>query len=204
MNIIVFGATGKTGSIVVTMLLEKNHTVTAYVRNSVKVGIVHQNLRIVEGSIEDEKKLIEVITGQDAVISCLGSENRKQTTLLGNFGNILSRSMTQAKVKRIVYMASAGIHQEIKGIPGLIVNAFIGNVLKDHAQAVSYFMKPSFDYTILRPMQLNDGSLTGKYKTALKGIPGSKAISRNNVAHFIVDVVENHRHSNESIGMSGE
>ena len=204
MNILVFGATGKTGSIVVKMLLKKNHKVTAYVRNPAKITLAHSHLTIIEGSIENEKKLVETLSGKDMVITCLGSANRKESNLLANFGQVLSESMKKADVNRIIYMASAGIHQEIKGIAGFIVNRFIGHVLKDHAAAVACFMKPGFDYTILRPMQLTDGDLTARYKTSTQGIPGNKPISRNNVAHFIVDVVEKGHSLNASIGMSGE
>ena len=46
MNIIVFGASGKTGKLVVEQALTLQHKVTAFVRNPTKLQINHTNLPV--------------------------------------------------------------------------------------------------------------------------------------------------------------
>lgn len=203
MKVIVFGATGQTGKFVVQQLLDKQHTVTAYVRNVSKLSITNPNLKVVENSMSNISALTEAIKNQDAVVSCLGSGSLKKTNTLETFGKQISTAMKKANVKKIVYMATAGIHKEIKGIAGIIVNIIIlGNVINDHANAVHYFTNDEFLYTIVRPVQLNNGPLTGKYFTSTSGLPGRKAISRSNVAHFIVNAIETNNYLQKSVGLS--
>jgi putative NADH-flavin reductase len=203
MKIFVFGATGKTGQLVTHLLLEQQHHVTAYVRNPNKLTQSHVNLKVVEGSMEDSKKITEAMMGHDAVISCLGSASLKVSSGLHDFGKQISHSMTACSIRRIAYMASAGVENEVKGLPGLIVRLVLKNVLKDHAAAIACFMTPDFDYTILRPMGLTDGPLTKNFLISQKGIPGYKSISRYDVAYCIVDAITQHNYMNESIGLCG-
>lgn len=203
MNILVFGATGKTGVHVVNQLLEKQHTVTAYVRSASKITQKNPNLKVIENSMDNSSALAEAMKGQDAVVTCLGSGTLKKSNTLATFGKQIHDAMNSAGVTRIVYMASSGIHQEIKGIAGFIVTMILGNVLTDHANAVKYFMHDAYTYTIARPVQINDGPLTGTYLTSNEGVPGSKPIARANVAHFIVDALETGNYNNKSVGLSG-
>jgi putative NADH-flavin reductase len=203
MKIIVFGATGKTGVHIVNQLLNKHHTVTVYVRNAGKMLLNNPNLKVIENSMDNISALAEAIKGQDAVVSCLGSGSLKKSTTLETFGKQIHNAMKTAGVTKIIYMATAGIHKEIKGIAGIIVNMILGNVINDHGNAVRYFMNDAFTYTIVRPVQLIDAPLTGKYLTSDGGVPGRKAISRANFAHFIVDVVETDKYNNQSVGLSG-
>lgn len=46
MNIIIFGATGRTGCELISQALKQGHSVTAIVRNPTKIDIVHGNLQI--------------------------------------------------------------------------------------------------------------------------------------------------------------
>lgn len=204
MKILVFGATGKTGILVTQLLLENNHTVSAYVRNPNKLNLRLPNLQIIEGSIEDTKKMTETMMGHDAVISCIGSPSLRTAPGQHDFGKHISSAMKACSIKRIIYMASAGVHREIKGIPGIIAQLVLKNVLIDHTAAIAYFMTKDFDYTILRPMQLTNGPLTQRYKVSYHGVPGYKWISRFDVAYCIVDTVQHNKYINESIGLSGK
>ena len=100
MKIVVFGATGTTGSAVVERALELGYTVTAFVRSPEKVTIQHPNLTIFQGDVLDAVSVEKAVQGQDAVISSLGAglngTIRSQGTL-----NII-RAMEKHNVRRVV------------------------------------------------------------------------------------------------------
>ena len=56
-NIIVFGASGKTGILIVYQALNQGHQVTAFARQPSKVTIEHKNLRIIRGDVLDYDKV---------------------------------------------------------------------------------------------------------------------------------------------------
>lgn len=203
MKIVVFGATGGTGKIVVEQLLEQGHYVTAYVRNPDKVHTHSDRLMVVHGDIYDEQHVAHIIKGNDAVISCLGSNTLKQSNQLTRMATHIVNGMRMSDVWRFAYMATAGIDNEIGGIMGLLSKIVIGNVINDHKDAVAIIKASEVTYTIARPVQLKDERLTKDYNTALKGLPKSKkAISRANVANFLVEAITNETFMNQSVGLT--
>ena len=72
MKIVVFGATGKTGSLLIEQALAKGHQVTAYVRNPQSIKIENPNLKIVVGNLSETLKLKDALVGAEACFSTLG------------------------------------------------------------------------------------------------------------------------------------
>ncbi|NIZ89658.1 NAD(P)-dependent oxidoreductase [Kineococcus rubinsiae] len=79
MRVTVFGATGAIGSLIVTELLARGHTVTAYARNPAKVSAAWlQKVELVIGEMDDAAAIDSAVSNADAVISALGpSMDRK-------------------------------------------------------------------------------------------------------------------------------
>ena len=80
MKILLFGATGPTGKIILDNLLTDNHQVTCYVRNPDKISTKHKSLTVTSGSINDQVKIEQSLKDKDLVISALG----KKPTLTDN------------------------------------------------------------------------------------------------------------------------
>ena len=72
MKVLVFGATGGTGSRIVQQALQQGHVVTAFARDPGKVHLAHDNLRVVRGDILQPDSVATAVAGQDAVMSALG------------------------------------------------------------------------------------------------------------------------------------
>jgi putative NADH-flavin reductase len=53
MNVLIFGASGRTGRELVQQALAQGHRVTAFVRDSTKLGIEHARLAIRQGDVTD-------------------------------------------------------------------------------------------------------------------------------------------------------
>ncbi len=64
-------------------------------------------------------------------------------------------------------------------------------------------MSSDLEYTLARPLSLTEGELTKHYRITSKGVPkGGKEISRQDLAHFLLNVTENNDHINETIGLA--
>src|ERR1700738_2217365 len=72
MNLLILGATGRTGRLVVEQALAAGHTVTALVRSPEKLTIRNSNLRVVAGRATDPEDVARALANADAVLSTLG------------------------------------------------------------------------------------------------------------------------------------
>jgi len=72
MNLVVLGATGRIGRLVVEQALAAGHTVTALVRSPEKLAVRDPNLHVVTGQATDPTALARVLDRADALISTLG------------------------------------------------------------------------------------------------------------------------------------
>jgi NAD(P)-dependent dehydrogenase (short-subunit alcohol dehydrogenase family) len=81
MQVLVLGATGGVGRLVVEEALTRGHDVTVLVRNREKLGPLPTRVRAVQGDALDASAVSRASAGQDAVVYVLGSGNVRQTTL---------------------------------------------------------------------------------------------------------------------------
>jgi len=203
MKVMVLGATGATGKILISMLLEKGYQATAYVRNPSKIQVQHSQLDVIEGEIFNTDAMALSLKGHDAVVSCLGSNTTKKSDQLTRMAQSITQAMKSSGVHRAIYMATAGIEGEFKGPMKWLLNAMIGNVIADHKEAAKYYRQAGLKTTILRPMQLSDKDHTGVYVTADTGLPKArKAVSRANVADMIMTCLEDDNTIGRSIGLA--
>ncbi|WP_027955842.1 NAD(P)-dependent oxidoreductase [Halobacillus kuroshimensis] len=202
MKIVVFGSTGGTGKAFVEQALESGHDVTAFLRNPHKLGINHERLNRVQGDARNEEDVCQAVLGQEAIVSCLGSESLKdRSTLTIMTENILTAS-AQHNIKRLLYVASAGLYNEIPGLTGWMSRMILKNVLHDHRRAVNAIIAADMDYTIARPMRLLDGPVTGNYRTSETVPQDGRSISRGDVAHFLLHALEEDTYVKETTGLA--
>ena len=203
MKLIVFGATGGTGKEVVKQALAEGHEVTAFVRSPSKLIDANPLLTIVQGDALNAKEVERALIGHEAVISCLGSDGLKETTVLTDMTKNILTGMNTHHIERIAYVASAGIHKEIPGLQGKIAQFILRNVLKDHRNAVEEIKKHHVCYTIARPMQLTTQPLSKTYRQDADSIPvKGRKIGRADVAHFLLQSVVQGKHMDESVGLA--
>lgn len=204
MKIIVFGATGGVGQFVVKQGLETGFEITAFVRTPAKLAISHENLTVIQGDAFNQAEVTAAIAGHDAVVSCLGSSRgMKKSTELQEMTKNIVVGMQEQNVERIVYIASAGVHNELTGISGKLIKALLKNTLSDHRAAVEYIKSYKLNYTIVRPMSLTNHDFTGKYREATTNVPSkSSSIPRADVAHFILKALADSNYVNTSIAVA--
>jgi len=137
MNIVVVGATGATGKIVVQELINHNHIVKAVIRveSSLPSGIFpHSNVTIITGSILEfsDIDMSELIKDCDAIISCLGHN----LTFKGMFGHP-RRLVTQTIEKLYNSIKNERPNKKIK----LVLMNSSGNSNRDLDEKISLAQK---------------------------------------------------------------
>jgi uncharacterized protein YbjT (DUF2867 family) len=204
-KLIVFGASGLTGQLFVKQALQANHHVTAFVRNPARIPLKHERLTVVTGDALNRESVERAIIGHHAVVSCLGVSSLEPTSALSEMTANIVAGMTKYYVNRIVYTASAGIYGEIPGIFGWVAQRFLKNVLADHRQAVEHIQQSKLIWTIARPMGLTNEMPSGRYRTALTGVPPrGKRIARADVARFLLHALTDHEWEMKSVGLASK
>lgn len=82
MQVTIFGANGKIGTLVVTELLARKNSVKAFVHNHATLP-ENVNLTVVKGDIHSATDVSQALQGSQAVISALGSWGTPQKDILG-------------------------------------------------------------------------------------------------------------------------
>lgn len=161
MRILVMGASGRLGSLVVREALEQGHAVTAAARTPQALELAHPALDRAPVDVRDRSAVLALVPGHDAVISTLGYRRHGEApdVLLTGMRNLI-RAMEAAGVRRLVALASAGILQlddtrlrsERAGYP----EAFRPGA-EMHRQAWEALRASALDWTLVCPPELAAG-----------------------------------------------
>ncbi len=195
MKIAVFGASGKTGILIVYQALNQGHMVTAFARYPANVTIRHNNLRVIQGDVLEPEKVGLAVVGQDAVLCALGYDKNKPNIMLSEgTGNIL-KAMEATGVKRFICMSSAGILGNDGGFwfGKIIMPLFLKHVFEDKKRQAKVIEQSSAEWVIVRPTGLTDAPKTNTYKVT-PGIPTSRSIPRADVADFMLKLLNDKKY----------
>jgi putative NADH-flavin reductase len=196
LKILVFGATGPTGQQVVTQAFSQGHIVTAFARKPESLPINDKRLRLVVGdTTQDRSAILDAIRGQDLVVSALGRRKTlKSDNLMTRSMRLIVPAMEQFGVRRFILMSAFGVgesHSDAPLIPRIMYRFLLSDIFADKKNAEDRVRQSTLDWTIVYPVLLTNGPLTGNYRVgerlALSGIP---KISRADVAHFMLAEAE--------------
>jgi putative NADH-flavin reductase len=194
MKIIVFGATGGTGKLMVTQALAKGHSVTAFVRHP--EGLPQDpHLRIVQGDVFDSATVVDAVRGNRAVLSALGARSLKRTNLLSRAVPVILEGMRQEYVTRLIVLGAAGVQRDYGKYQNALTKIGLWVAKKtmlkhpfiDQAAQERLLAASDVDYTIVRAPRLSDGPFTGTYRVLPDALPpGALRVSRADVADFML------------------
>ena len=136
MKVLVFGATGKTGALVVERALERGHEVTVLVRDASKFK--RQGVRVVTGNSMNASDVLAAVRGQDAVIDTIGGTTPYKSTQLESttVRNIIA-AMRAEKASRLIVISMMGLGDSRQQAPFwykyLLMTTFLRGSSKDKA-----------------------------------------------------------------------
>jgi nucleoside-diphosphate-sugar epimerase len=205
MNIIIFGASGRTGSLLVSQALQQNHHVTAFVRQASRITTRHQNLKIVEGSLKDIHLLRNVLEGKQAVLSTLGVSKTLQhdPEVIEGIRNIVM-TLPEKNAPRFIYESVFLVGSqptEFSFFTQQILRRIIRKEVEDHQVKENIIRQGVSNYTIVRPVRLTDGAFSVKFHhgvtiTSSEFIP---SIARADVAHFMLQQLTDKTYVNQAV-----
>lgn len=209
MKVALFGATGATGRLVLEQALSRGHTVTALVRTPSKLTVSHERLRVIQGDVTDPAAVEAAVTGQEVVISAIGSKKgRPPTTLYSDSMRILVAAMEKQGVQRLLSISAGGAY------PGKDPNApwFLNYLVKpliargtftDMSRMEEVVTHSHLDWTIIRPSRLVNKPATGKYRRELAyTIKGGNTIGRADLAAFMVGQMDTREYVGKAVAVA--
>jgi putative NADH-flavin reductase len=208
MNVIVFGASGKTGRELVLQAIERGHRVTAFVRNPAKLKMSHRNLRIVRGDVMDPYSVDAAMPGHHAVLVALGHRRYlgPWTILSEGTRNIVEAMQTHA-VRRIVCETALGVGDSA-GRLGLYYTLFVIPFILpfywyDKGRQERVVRESNLEFVIVRPAQLTRGRKRGRYKHGRRvgSYLWSASISRADTADFMLNQLEDTPYLDMAVGV---
>lgn len=196
MRLLVVGASGRTGRILVERALQRGHEVVALDVAQGGVAGAQHGLRTVAGDILVPDTLPAAMEGIDAIVSLVSPHPRRNGRVYVEGTRNLTDAAARAGVRRIVVVSAEGA-----GVDPSRLTLFYRIVVKIPVVARLYpdlarmetdlMARADVDWTIVRAAVLSDGPATGVYRTAVSDvIPGGSRISRGDLAGFLLAVVE--------------
>jgi putative NADH-flavin reductase len=199
MKIVIFGAAGSTGRVLVEQALEKGYEVTGFDRHTqALMTIQNPKLSIVQGDIFNADQVEAAIAGQDAVLCVLGVKPGVTIPVCSKGTENIIAAMQKVGVKRFicqsafVVAALDGERREVSWILPLSLKLFpkVKSMFADKVIQEREVQQSDLDWIIVRPATLTDGPKTGNYKADVPLSIGLNAkISRADVANFLLKQV---------------
>lgn len=189
MRIVVVGASGGTGRLVLDEGLRRGHDLVAVSRR----GSGHPGVLDLHIDATRSGALATAFENPpDAVVVTVG----------GRAGTERNRTAVTAAVlealppgirPRVLVQSSLGVGDSMRFLPRLlrpVVSLSLGKALADHAEQEALVAGSGLPWTVVRPGQLTDKPSSGKAVALLEPARFVAVISRAEVARLIVDLLE--------------
>lgn len=188
-NVLVAGANGSTGRIIVDLLKKSdNYQPIAMVRKQEqKVRFEKENVSTVMADLEED--LSHAVKNVDRVIFAAGSKGKNLIGVDQEGAKKLTDAAKNAGAGKFVMLSSMGAD-----------NPSVSDELKEYLQAKqnadNHLKASGLNYTIVRPGSLTDEGSTGKIQLKKK-LDNQGKISRADVAKTLVEVLDDNIKHNE-------
>ena len=203
MNLVVLGATGATGRLVVEQALAAGHTVTALVRSPEKLAVRDPNLDVVAGQATDPSAVARVLDRADALISTLGGGG----SVISDSTRAIVEAAHKAGVSRVVLLSSFLVERDrFNPVTRLLTGLAMGSMIKDKSAGEKALRESDLDWTIVYASSLTDGP--GRGQVAVLTETGrwtlSQRIARADVAAWLLRAATSPETSRRTVSITGQ
>jgi putative NADH-flavin reductase len=206
MRLLILGATGGIGRQLVDQALERRHLVTAFVRNPQKLGTPRDGLMVIRGDVLNAQAISAALAGHDAVLSTVGPLGPGRSTITSDSAKVTVAAMEATGVRRLLIVGVAVLFDDAGIVADLLRATLLRNIAKDSAEMERIVKASHLDWTIVRPPRLTNGPRRERYGVADDHLPhgatGAATISRADVAHFLLNEVEQPAHIRRIVGIA--
>ena len=199
MNVVLYGATGKSGSRILTELLSRGHNVTAVARNPTGLPA---NVKTVKDDLSDVNTIAAIISGADAVVSAYAPPQDDTDQLLGVTERQIEALRKVDKNTRLIVVGGAGSLEVAPGVTILQSGHLPAEwvpIATSHEKALELLKKVRHQLDLLQPAGFFEpGSRTGKFRLdtdkLVADAQGNSRISMEDYAIALVDELEKPAH----------
>ena len=199
-RVAVLGASGGVGRRIVDLLLDRGVEVTAQSRSAEKLAGIADRAAVHVFDPRDAAALSDFVTGADAVIFALGVDRGGKTTLFSDTTAALIPAMEAAGVRRLIAITGVGAG-ETRGHGGflydrIIYPLFTRHRYRDKERQEALIAASGLDWTIVRPAPFAGRPGSDPLQVITEIAPDTRltAITRDEVARFVVEELESGRH----------
>lgn len=165
MKIVLFGATGNVGKVLMKEILTKETDVTVVVRSKDKLE--NSNVKIVEGDIKDYGKFLKDIPKDAIVISAMGPVFGNEDDFSEIMSNLIEFSK-EVKAQRIIVVGGAGSLYVAEGLKLVDTESFPKDwkpIANAHINALEQLKESNLNWTYFSPAAFFEpGEKKGNYK----------------------------------------
>jgi putative NADH-flavin reductase len=214
MKILLLGATGRTGKLIIEEAIRRGHKISAIARDPEKLK--DYQIDIIQGTPYDFKTVEKALSGCEAVINTLNISRKSDNpwAVLVSPKDLISKSATnvvsamkEAGIKRFIALSTIGAGSSWKTTPTILkLIVSISNLkyaFRDHGKQEEILKVSALNYTICRaPMLSTDFNATGAVAVREGENPPKMKLSRNSAAEYFINIIENKEHIREIVNLS--
>ena len=200
MKVLLYGATGKSGAVILKELVDRGHAVVAAARKPENVAKL-PNVTAVQDDLTDIAVTTAIVKGADAVVSALGPPPEDTDALLAPSALLVS-AIEQAGGPRLIVVGGAGSLFVAPGVTlhhsGYLPEAYLP-ISATHSALFDSLKKSSIDWTYFSPAGFFEpGERTGTFRLGkddlIADASGTSRISYEDYAIALVDELEKPQH----------
>lgn len=193
MNVLIIGASGRTGGLTAVRAVAAGHQVTALVRHPADYH-PPAGVRVLAGPATDPAALGAAMSGQEAVIDTIGGKTPYRTTDTETLvAKALLGAMKHHGARRLIAVSALGVgDSKPQGtflFRHLILPLFLRGSTRDKAQMEEAVRASGVEFVLVRPAVLTDQEAQGWARVIAPGETADK-ITRADVAQFLVGQLE--------------
>lgn len=207
MRIVVFGASGRTGRLVVEKALGHGHEVTAFV-HARPLDIAEEYLRIATGDVRDLEAVRDAVAGNSAVAFALSQSGGGARVHEQGIANVIY-AMAEDRARKLAVVSAVGAFSRTDSHLSLAYRARIATTMRgvyDDLEAMERrVMASDLSWTIVRPYGLSDDPPTGHYRVTLDGslLRHAKRVPRGDVASLLMKALETDTYRRRAVVIAG-
>ncbi len=190
MKVLVLGAGGRTGALVVERARAAGHEVSALVRDPAKTTFA-AGVRVIGGDARDSMSVRQAVAGQEAVIDCVGGKTPwKATQLEETVARQVIDAMQAEGARRLIVVSALGVGASKAQSPlwyrWLMLPTFLRGSTRDKNAMEQRVKTSAREFVLTEPPILSDAPPTGKTIIVSNGSKAHK-ITRADLAQFLVE-----------------
>jgi len=211
MKILILGATGRTGRLIVEEALKHGYDLNVLVRDKNKIPFTAK-IKVYHGTPARRTDLAAAMQGCDLIVSALNITRASdlpwskpitpKNFITESMQNVIAEA-GQQKLERLITISAWGVGETKQEVPfwfrWLINYTNLRFNYAEHESQEKLLAGSNLKWTAVRPVALNDSNKVKTLKVSFNNSPKpSLQISRQSVAKFIVDIVKSDKYDRKS------